>query len=98
MVGPVEFSCPRCQTTTVDDFFQPGTQPGVPGFEPIIASGGCTFCHANYFEDQDDYNEPWDAWTNSMMAQSTRDPVWHAALTIANQATREVAFLVHAGH
>jgi len=28
---------------------------------------------------------PYNGWVTSMMAQAARDPVWHAALTIANQ-------------
>jgi hypothetical protein len=29
-------------------------------------------------------NEPWTGWAGSMMAQSGRDPVFYAALDIAN--------------
>jgi hypothetical protein len=66
--------------TTSNDFAQPGTQAG--GLNtPIFTVGGCTFCHADY--DPDD--EPFQRWAGSMMANSMRDPVFHAALTIANQ-------------
>jgi hypothetical protein len=73
--------------TTHEDFFQPGTQPmpaGMQAFEVSIFS--CTNCHR--FEDDDNPNAltaPYDNWSLSMMAQSVRDPVWQAAVTIANQ-------------
>lgn len=72
--------------TTVEDYFQPGTQPNPNEmeFEPIVHSQECSLCHGTYLGSSD-YSEPWDAWVNSMMGQSTRDPVWHAAVTIANQ-------------
>ena len=69
--------------TTLQDFFQPGTQPNaVPEqFAPIIPSINCTFCHSDYSEEF----APFDTWVGSMMAQSARDPVWHATVAIANQ-------------
>ncbi len=75
--------------TTVEDFFQPGTQPepDPQQFHPIIDSQECRLCHGTYLGPQD-HSEPWDAWVNSMMGQATRDPVWQAAVTIANQDAR----------
>lgn len=72
--------------TTLEDFFQPGTQPDPSGstVTPIISSLACSVCHGEYL-DETIYHEPWDGWVASMMGQSTRDPVWHAALAIANQ-------------
>lgn len=69
--------------TTPADFFQPGTQPNPDpfSFDPIQTSLNCTFCHSDYDVD----TAPFDTWTVSLMGQSARDPVWHAALTIANQ-------------
>jgi len=73
--------------TTHEDFFQPGTQPlpdGMQAFEVSIFT--CTGCHQ--FEDDDNpdvMTAPYDNWSLSMMAQSVRDPVWQAAVTIANQ-------------
>jgi hypothetical protein len=69
--------------TTSADFFQPGTQPQPDpyAFEPIQASANCSFCHSDY----DPEDAPLDTWVTSLMAQSARDPVWHAALAIANQ-------------
>ena len=69
--------------TTANDFFQPGTQPESDSavFMRILPSNDCTFCHSDYSETF----APFDTWVGSMMAQSARDPVWHATLTIANQ-------------
>jgi hypothetical protein len=70
-------------------FFQPGTQPDPTGenMVPIWSSFDCHGCHGGYLypEKERSYAEPWDGWSNSMMAQSARDPIWLAALTIANQ-------------
>ncbi len=69
--------------TTHADFQQPGTQPNGDSaeFTPIYAAQNCTYCHSDYGNEV----APYDSWVTSLMAQSTRDPVWHAALTIANQ-------------
>jgi len=69
--------------TTGADFFQPGTQPNpdIEQFDPIVGAQNCTYCHSGYGEGI----APYDTWVTSMMGQSARDPVWHAALTIANQ-------------
>jgi hypothetical protein len=66
--------------TTLADFFQPGTQENT--LNVVISQGHiCANCHGHY----DTAIEPFDNWAGSMMAQSTRDPVFHAALAIANQ-------------
>ena len=69
--------------TTAQDFFQPGTQPSSDPqtFAETIPSTNCTFCHSDYSPTF----APFDTWVSSMMGQSARDPVWHAALAIANQ-------------
>jgi hypothetical protein len=69
--------------TTKADFFMPGTQPSADEYElhPVITSQNCTFCHSDYSITV----APFDTWVVSLMGQSARDPVWHAALTIANQ-------------
>ncbi len=66
--------------TTSADFEQPGTQPGDLN-APINPVSACTFCHAGWNEAQ----EPFERWAGSMMANSMRDPVFQAAMTIANQ-------------
>ena len=73
--------------TTAEDFFQPGTQPLPDGFQAFEASSlTCAGCHK--FDDDDNpdvITSPYITWAGSMMAQSARDPVWRAAVTIANQ-------------
>ena len=69
--------------TTLADFFQPGTQPDPSGIAvaAIETSLSCTYCHSGY----GDQVAPYDTWSATLMAQSARDPVWHAAVAIANQ-------------
>ncbi|MCB8942804.1 MAG: hypothetical protein H6658_03400 [Ardenticatenaceae bacterium] len=72
--------------TTRQDFFLPGTQPGQIQAE-IIAPENCTFCHGDGYSQQTIQpagTETWSAWFGSMMAQAGRDPLFYAALDIAN--------------
>jgi hypothetical protein len=83
--------------TTAEDFFQPGTQPlnagGSGTFQAILDSGdgSCKSCHGNFSgvhpdpESAFEAYEPHGTWTSSMMAQSARDPLFHAGMVIANQ-------------
>jgi hypothetical protein len=66
--------------TTIRDYFLGGTQPLtlVDNIESVTA---CAGCHGNFNLD----SEPYRPWAASMMGQSARDPVFHAALAIANQ-------------
>lgn len=65
--------------STIDDFFLPGSQDGESGnFE---SPGICDICHGGY----DIEVEPFFNWRGGMMAQAARDPIYLAALTIANQ-------------
>jgi hypothetical protein len=65
--------------TTLRDFEQPGTQPfGAGSFQDHTA---CTGCHGGY----DPAVEPGFNWKGSMMAQAMRDPLFKAALIVANQ-------------
>jgi hypothetical protein len=57
-----------------------GTQPG-PAY-PLLGSSSCAGCHANY--DAAEHIEPWNTWSGSMMAQASRDPLFWAALDVAN--------------
>ena len=61
----------------------PGTQPGDLENWPLIDPNDCQLCHGGYVSD-DDY-EPYDTWSGSMMANSARDPLFWAAVDIANQ-------------
>ena len=69
--------------TSLEDFMAPGTQPNPDSteFRRIVSSANCMFCHADYGLE----TPPYDTWVVSLMAQSARDPVFHAGLTIANQ-------------
>ncbi len=69
--------------TTLDDFDSLGTQPNSDSleFRRIYSSVNCMFCHADYGLE----TPPYDTWVVSLMAQSARDPVFHAAFAIANQ-------------
>ncbi len=60
-------------------FELPGTQPGQLT-EPLRDPGVCESCHGEYA----DYS-PSDSWKGTMMANAARDPLFHAALAIANQ-------------
>lgn len=76
LAGPQGLPLP----TTLEDFVQPGTQPG--GIQdPILPSDACSGCHAFSTPEQ----EPYTHWAASMMGQATRDPVFLAALAIAEQ-------------
>ncbi|MBM4113911.1 MAG: hypothetical protein FJ253_11185, partial [Phycisphaerae bacterium] len=69
--------------TTSEDFFLPGSQPNTNPFQFIRIYGAfeCWYCHANF----DEQTAPFDSWVVSTMGQAARDPIWHAALAIANQ-------------
>ena len=61
-------------TTTLQDFFLPGTQPG--GLSASIpAPVDCDTCHTDAI---------YAAWRGSMMGQAGRDPLLWAALAVAN--------------
>ncbi|RMF82468.1 MAG: hypothetical protein D6744_06050, partial [Planctomycetota bacterium] len=66
--------------TRLDDFFLPGTQPETIQ-DPIRSMHECELCHG-YF---DPATEPLRPWQASLMGQAGRDPLFRAALTIANQ-------------
>jgi hypothetical protein len=66
--------------TTATDFFTPGTQP-LEHIESFETAQVCAFCHGGYESEE----EPYRPWVGSMMGQATRDPVFQAAVAIANQ-------------
>lgn len=57
-----------------------GTQPGVT--HPLLGSGTCAACHGDY--DLANDLEPFTTWAGTMMANSSRDPLFWAALDVAN--------------
>jgi hypothetical protein len=66
-------------STTLNDFFMPGSQPNESGsFNSMPNNCGC---HASY----DQNVEPMYTWQGTIMSQAARDPLYLAALTIANQ-------------
>jgi len=71
--------------STPRDFILPGTQPN-DLVHQIIPPDNCAKCHSGYadFTSQPQDSETWRAWSGSMMAQAGRDPLFFAALDIAN--------------
>ncbi len=72
--------------------FQPGTQPvgeenGL--IEPLSSSASCRECHGDYRGE--DRLEPWDGWRGSLMGNAGRDPVFRAALAIAEHDNANAA-------
>ena len=78
--------------------FLPGTQPrdgsGDPAFPPFAnhdepglldVPGRCSVCHGGYREPEVAPYEPHDTWAGSLMANAARDPLFWAALDVANQ-------------
>lgn len=65
--------------TTLRDFDQPGSQPLEAGVQNDPSA--CAVCHGNYDFDV----EPYFTWRGSMMAHASRDPLFEAAMVIANQ-------------
>jgi hypothetical protein len=71
------------QVSATLDFTPHGTQPGLT--HAFTGSDNCKNCHANGYIGTDDRAfVPWDTWAGSMMANATRDPVFWAALDVAN--------------
>lgn len=62
-------------------FTNKGTQAGLT--LPLIAPGNCKNCHGNNY-DGANHIEPHDTWSGSMMSQASRDPIFWAALDVAN--------------
>ena len=78
--GMVSLFLAAAPASTERDFEQPGSQPHSL-VDPLLSSFECFACHGGYDPDV----EPYADWAGGMMAQSMRDPVFHAALTIAEQ-------------
>lgn len=65
--------------TTLRDFDMPGTQPFQGG--TLNDPTACASCHGNY----NTAVEPYFNWQGSMMAHASRDPLFEACMSIANQ-------------
>jgi hypothetical protein len=61
-----------------------GTQPGDLLAPQFADADTCSGCHAGKVN-QDKTFLPFDTWAGTMMANAARDPVFFAALTVANQ-------------
>lgn len=61
------------------NIFLPGTQPNELSVD-LRPPSVCAPCHGAFGDEA-----PNDAWSGSMMANAARDPVFHAALTVARQ-------------
>lgn len=68
-------SSPQSQIpTTLEDFFQPGSQPnGDVVYDSFISSHNCSNCHA---VDGTTNLQIYNSWQGSMMAQAARDPLF----------------------
>ena len=73
--------------TWAGDYTPLGTQG--PLTFPIQTPGDCFSCHGDY---DVAHIEPWDTWAGSMMANAARDPIFWAALDVANQDGAELGF------
>jgi hypothetical protein len=74
-------SAPWWQVSAALDYTPHGTQPGLG--HALLSSDSCANCHQNSGGAEAAYF-PWDTWAGSMMANATRDPVFWAALDVAN--------------
>ena len=96
LIGPVALAIP---TPASAQIFQPGTQPvgETDGLViPLQRTALCTRCHATYAADVDPtvtppHFEPWDSWRGTMMGNAGRDPVFRAALSIAEEDEPDAA-------
>jgi hypothetical protein len=69
-------------TTVPTDAQLPGTQPGESAIESVSK---CDNCHGNFASPGAAREEPWFTWAGGMMAHASRDPVFWAAVAIAEQ-------------
>ncbi|MEJ2279884.1 MAG: hypothetical protein P8Y70_19380 [Candidatus Lokiarchaeota archaeon] len=76
----VQFSSAQVHTT-LNDFFLPGSQPLESG--DLSSPAQCSGCHAGYATNPN--IEPSFGWEGSMMAQSLRDQLFTATMSIARQ-------------
>ncbi|HWT15705.1 MAG TPA: hypothetical protein VN581_07985 [Patescibacteria group bacterium] len=65
------------------DFTQHGTQPGLAA--TLEEPEACATCHGKFFNPPSESYMPHDSWSGSMMSHSTRDPLFWAALDVANR-------------
>src|SRR4051812_462059 len=61
-----------------------GTKPGDLAFPDFADADTCSACHGGGVMGDQTFL-PFDTWAGTMMANAARDPVFFAALTVANQ-------------
>ena len=64
------------------DFTQHGTQPGLA--VALDPPQNCQSCHGSFGQSNSEFL-PHEAWSGSLMAHATRDPLFWAALDVANK-------------
>ncbi len=79
--GMAHAAAPWWQVSAALDYTPHGTQPGLS--HSLLSSDNCAGCHA-YGGGTEATYFPWDTWAGTMMANATRDPVFWAALDVAN--------------
>ncbi|MGZ6077716.1 MAG: PQQ-dependent sugar dehydrogenase, partial [Myxococcaceae bacterium] len=66
--------------------FGGGTPPGgLAGGAPFQGPDTCRTCHSSASVGASSTYMPWDSWAATMMANAIRDPLYQAALSVANQ-------------
>lgn len=73
-------------TVSSGPFTGNGTQPDLT--HELLSPGNCNTCHGDF--DMTSNHEPWPTWAGSMMANSTRDPLFWAALDVANNDVPDI--------
>ena len=75
-----------CGAASRGELYLPGTQPNENGIE-LAKVAQCELCHSGTTNGVAD---PYFSWSGGMMAQAARDPVFRAALAVANQDVKGV--------
>jgi hypothetical protein len=73
--------CAAGSPVFAQDVTQHGTQPGLA--VELDAPQNCLSCHGSFGQSGNEFL-PHDGWSGSMMAHATRDPLFWAALDVAN--------------
>ena len=82
--GPRPDAGPPLDAGPID--FGGGTPPGgLAGGAPFQGPDTCKLCHSAAEIDAGVSDAPWDGWAATMMASAIRDPLFQAALSVANQ-------------
>ena len=82
--GPRPDAGPPLDAGPID--FGGGTPPGgLAGGAPFQGPATCQLCHSGAAVDAGSPYMPWDSWAATMMASAIRDPLYQAALSVANQ-------------